>query len=101
MKKKVDWSKIDKISIGKPDLDTFKGLKLAYEAIKIGGLMPSVYNALNEVAVRRFLNDEIKYLDIADFIEKGMATFQKKKLNKKKFNIKDIEETMIFAEGLA
>ena len=54
--KKVDWSEIHKISIGKPDLTTFKGLKLAYDAIKIGGLMPSVYNALNEVAVSRFLN---------------------------------------------
>lgn len=98
--KKVDWSKIDKISIGKPDLKTFKGLALAYEAIRIGGLMPSVYNALNEVAVRRFLNREIKYLDIADFIEKGMKRFQQKKLNKKKFTVGDIEATMKFAEEL-
>ena len=99
--KKVDWTKIDKISIGKPDLDTFKGLKLAYDAIRIGGLMPSVYNALNEVAVRRFLNCEIKYLDIAEFIEKGMKKFQQKKLNKKKFTVNDIEKTMEYAEGLA
>jgi 1-deoxy-D-xylulose-5-phosphate reductoisomerase len=99
--KKVDWSKIDKISIGKPDLATFKGLKLAYEAIKIGGLMPSVYNALNEFAVGRFLNKEIKYLDIADFIEKGMNAFQKKKLNKKKFTVNDIEATMSFAKNFA
>ena len=99
--KKVDWTKIDKISIGKPDLDTFKGLKLAYDAIRIGGLMPSVYNALNEVAVRRFLNREIKYLDIAEFIEKGMKKFQQKKLNKKKFTVNDVEKTMEYAEGLA
>ena len=63
--------------------------------------MPSVYNALNEVAVGRFLNKEIKYLDIADFIEMGMKKFQSKKLNKKKFTINDIEATMKFAEGLA
>ena len=63
--------------------------------------MPSVYNALNEVAVGRFLNKEIKYLDIADFIEMGMKKFQNKKLNKKKFTINDIEATMKFAEGLA
>ena len=99
--KKVDWTKIDKISIGKPDLDTFKGLKFAYDAIRIGGLMPSVYNALNEVAVRRFLNREIGYLDIAEFIEKGMKKFQQKKLNKKKFTVSDIEMTMNYAEGLA
>lgn len=96
--KEVDWSKIDKISIAKPDLTTFKGLALAYKAIKIGGLMPAVYNALNEVAVKRFLNKEIKYLDIADFIEKGMSVFEKKKLNKKKFTVNDIEKTMYFAE---
>ena len=98
--KEVDWSKTAKITIGMPDLKTFKGLALAYKAIKIGGLMPSVYNALNEVAVSRFLNKEIKYLDIADFIEKGMREFEKKKLNKKRFNITDIERTMAFAERL-
>ena len=97
--KEVDWSKIDKISIGKPDLEAFKGLALAYEAIKIGGLMPSVYNALNEVAVKNFLDRKIGYLDIADFIEKGMKMFQKRKLNKKKFTVKDIEETMSFASA--
>ena len=98
--KEVDWSKIDKISIAKPDLTTFKGLALAYKAIKIGGLMPAVYNALNEVAVKRFLNKEIKYLDIVDFIEKGMSVFEKKKLNKKKFTVNDIEKTMDFAEKI-
>ena len=98
--KEIDWSKLEKISIGVPDLKTFKGLALAYKAIKIGGLMPSVYNALNEVAVRKFLNKEIKYLDIANFIEKGMIIFEKRKLNKKKFNVKDIENTMNFAENV-
>lgn len=98
--KTVDWSSIEKISIGKPDLKTFKGLSLAYDAIRIGGLMPSVYNALNEVAVERFLNNKIKYLDIADFIEKGMKKFEKSKLNKKKFTIQDIEDTMTYARNL-
>ena len=98
--KEIDWSKLEKISIGTADLKTFKGLALAYKAIKIGGLMPSVYNALNEVAVSRFLNKEIKYLDIADFIEKGMREFEKRKLNRKSFNITDIERTMAFAERL-
>lgn len=97
--KEVEWKRIDRISIGTPDLDTFKGLKLAYEAIKIGGLMPAVYNALNEVAVKDFLDKKIKYLDIADFIEAGMKCFKKDKLNKKKFTINDIEKTMDFAEN--
>lgn len=96
--KSIDFTKIDKISIGKPDLKTFKGLKLMYDAVKVGGLMPSVYNALNEVAVKRFLDKKISYLGITDFIEKGMKIFIKKGLNKKKFTIEDIEKTMDFAE---
>ena len=97
----IDWTHLEKISIGVPDLKTFKGLALAYEAIKIGGLMPSVYNALNEVAVKRFLDREIKYLDIAKFIERGMREFKRRGLNKKKFTVRDIEGTMKYAEGLA
>lgn len=93
----IDWSKLSEISIGKVDLATFKGLKLAYKAAKMGGLMPSVYNALNEVAVAKFLNKKIKFLDITDIIEKGMTTFIHKKLNKKHFTVKDIESTMDFA----
>ena len=96
--KEVDWSKIAKISIGMPDLKTFKGLALAYKAIKIGGLMPSVYNALNEVAASLFLERKIKYLDIANLIEKGMSKFEKSGENKRKFTVKDIEKTMDFAK---
>ena len=98
--KEVDWSIIAKISIGMPDLKTFKGLALAYKAIKIGGLMPSVYNALNEVAVSLFLDRKIKYLDIANFIDKGMSRFEGEGLNKKKFTVKDIENTMNFAKSI-
>ena len=98
--KTINWAEIEKISIGKADLDTFKGLKLAYKAIEIGGLMPAIFNALNEVAVWRFIDGSIKYLEIADFIEKGMKLCKKRGLNKKKFNIQDIEEIMNIAEGL-
>ena len=98
--KTIDFTKIEKISIGKPDLKTFRGLKLMYDAVRVGGLMPAVYNALNEVAVRRFLDEKIAYLDIPSFIEKGMKKFLRLKLNKKKFTLKDIEGTMAFAQGL-
>lgn len=96
--KEIDFKNLSKISIGKADTKTFKGLALAYKAAKIGGLMPSVYNALNEVAVSRFLKNEISFLDIVDIIEKGMNNFAKKKLNKKKFSVNDIENTMSFAK---
>ena len=95
----LDFTKLDKISIGKPDLKTFKGLALAFTAIKMGGLIPSLYNALNEVAVKNFIDGKIKYLDIANFIEKGIKEFNKKSLNKKKFTVNDIENTFTFAEN--
>ena len=101
--KNLDFSKIDSISIGNVDLKTFEGLKLAYDALKIGGLMPSVYNALNEVAVRKFLNREKKingstftYLDIVKFIKKGMKLFK----NKKTFDIEDVYLTMDYAKSI-
>lgn len=98
--KTIDWKNLEKISIGAPDLKTFKGLALAYEAIKKGGLMPSIYNALNEVAVNKFINGKCKYIDIAEFIECGMKIFEEKGLNKQKFTINDIEKTMDFAKNL-
>ena len=55
-----------------PDTDTFKGLKFAYEAGAMGGSMPCVFNAANEIAVGAFLRDEIKFLDIYDIIEETM-----------------------------
>lgn len=70
--KRVNFFDIANISFYKPDADTFKGLRLAYEAGKKGGSMPTVYNAANELAVSKFLNEEIRFLDIPDLIEKAM-----------------------------
>ena len=77
---RVDFEQISEISFEKPDLDNFKGLRLAYRAAKrsdekakddpfFGDSMPTVFNAANEKAVAMFLNREIGYLDIADTIE--------------------------------
>ena len=49
-------------------METFYGLKLAYEAGKIGGSLPTVFNAANERAVAMFLNREIGYLQIPEII---------------------------------
>ncbi len=69
---RVDFGKIAQINFEKPNMENFKGLKLAYEAGKIGGSMPTVFNAANEKAVEKFLNREIKYLEITDIIEHCM-----------------------------
>lgn len=60
------------ISVEKPDMDTFKGLRFAYDAIKTGGSMPTVFNAANEKAVALFLDKRIKFLDIYRLIEPCM-----------------------------
>ncbi len=70
--KRVDFYELAQITFEKPDLDTFKGLKLAYEAAEIGGSMPTVYNAANEKAVSLFLDKKISYLQITEFIEDAM-----------------------------
>ena len=70
--KRLDFKALKQITFEEPDMKTFKGLALAYEAIRTGGSMPTVYNAANELAVSKFLNREIGYLDIVDLIEKSM-----------------------------
>lgn len=69
---RLDFRKIAGITTMKPDRDTFLGLDFAYRAIKIGGTMPTVFNAANECAVASFLNHDIKFLQIYDIIETCM-----------------------------
>ncbi len=70
--RRLDLFEIGTLSFERPDVQTFKALALAYKALEIGGTMPCVFNAANELAVKRFLNGEMKFLDIADFIESKM-----------------------------
>lgn len=69
---RVDFFKLKQITFEEPDFETFKGLKLAYDAAAKGGNIPTALNAANEYAVSRFLDEKIKYLDIADMIEYAM-----------------------------
>ncbi len=66
---RINFFNLGKLTFEEPDFETFKGLALAYQAGRGGGSLPTVYNAANELAVAKFLNREIKYLDIADLIE--------------------------------
>lgn len=70
---RLDFAKLAKLDFMEPDLDTFRGLRLAYEVGRKGGSMPTVYNAANEKAVAMFLNRQIGYLEIIDVIEYAMA----------------------------
>ena len=69
---RLDFYELANITFEKPDMDTFYGLALAYEAGRTGGSLPTVFNAANELAVSQFLNREIKYLEITEIIEDCM-----------------------------
>ena len=76
---KLDLFKIRELTFEKPDLNTFKCLKLAYEAGEKGKLMPTILNGANEVCVELFLNKKITYLKIPEIIEDCMNKFDYKK----------------------
>ena len=70
--KKLDLFSVAEMSFEKPDPDVFRGLSLALRAADEGGSMPTVFNAANELAVARFLDRKIGFLDIYEIIEKAM-----------------------------
>ena len=69
---RLDFANYPTLTFEKPDRATFRCLDLAYQAIACGGNIPCVMNAANEVAVQRFINGQIGFLDIADHIERAM-----------------------------
>lgn len=74
--KRLDFYELSQITFEKPDMETFKGLALAYRAAEAGGSMPTVLNAANERAVSLFLEGKISYLQIAEMIEACMEHSQ-------------------------
>ena len=73
---RVDFKTLKSITFDTPDLDNFKGLYLALAAARRGGNIPTAFNAANELAVSKFLNEEIKYLEIVDLIEYVMNNIE-------------------------
>ncbi len=71
--RRVDLFELGQLTFEKPDVDTFQGLELAYEAGRRGGSMPTVYNAANEKAVALFLEHKLSYMGIAELIGEAMA----------------------------
>ncbi|GHU62836.1 1-deoxy-D-xylulose 5-phosphate reductoisomerase [Clostridia bacterium] len=75
---RLSFFQIGQMTFAKPDNKTFKALDLAYQAGKEGGVYPTVFNAANELAVQKFLQGKISFLEIADFIEEKMKQYQGK-----------------------
>lgn len=71
---RVDFSKIATLTFEKPDLNRFRNLAFAFEAMQKGGNMPCILNAANEVVVHAFLHDKIGFLQMSDIIEWAMMT---------------------------
>ncbi len=69
---RVDFFSLGSVTFEEPDMETFQGLKLAYQALERGGSLPTVYNAANERAVALFLEGKIKYLQIPELIQRCM-----------------------------
>ncbi len=72
--KSLSLTEIGNLTFEKPDVETFKCLKLAFDALETGGTMPAVLNASNEICVSLFLNKKISFLDIGNINEKVMLS---------------------------
>ena len=68
----LDLFKVGTLTFEKPDMETFYGLSLAYDAMDAGGNVPTVFNAANEKAVAKFLNNKIKFLEIPEIVSEAM-----------------------------
>lgn len=84
---RLDFAKLGQITFEEPDMETFQGLPMAIRAAEEGGSMPTVFNAANELAVRKFLHEEIGFLDIYDIIGQSMDRH-------KKLDSPDLEEIL-------
>lgn len=82
----LDLFKVGTLTFEKPDTDTFRCLPLCVKAITDGGLLPTIVNGANEQAVGLFLEGKIKFLQIAELVEKALISAN----NKKDFTLEDV-----------
>lgn len=70
---RYDFKKPATLTFEDPDIKTFRNLALAMEALRLGGNMPCILNAANEIAVYAFLKNRIGFLDMTEVVEQTMA----------------------------
>jgi 1-deoxy-D-xylulose-5-phosphate reductoisomerase len=73
--RRLDLLNTPHLTFERPDINKFPCLRLCYDAAKIGGTMPAVMNAANEVAVDKFLAEEISFIKIPELIERTMLAY--------------------------
>jgi len=76
---RLDLAKIGQLTFFEPDYDKFPCLRMCFEAGKAGGTLPCVLNAANEVAVAKFLRNEIKFTQIAEIVETALSKHNRQK----------------------
>src|SRR5690348_11375937 len=74
---KLDLAKIGQLTFEAPDFQRFPGLRLAYDALRMGHGLTTVFNAANEVAVAAFIAGQIKFGAIARLVEATMETWSR------------------------
>jgi 1-deoxy-D-xylulose-5-phosphate reductoisomerase len=90
---KLNFETLSQLTFEKPDFETFKCLRLAYQSLEESGISPAVLNAANEITNKAFLDKRMKFLDIANINEKVMSKIQ---------NIKDPDiDTILNADNEA
>lgn len=70
---RFDFANYPALTFDAPDMETFQNLGLAFDALRKGGNMPCILNAANEIAVEKFLNDQITFLEMPEMIAECMA----------------------------
>jgi 1-deoxy-D-xylulose-5-phosphate reductoisomerase len=98
--KRFDFMDYPNLSFEKPDVGTFRNLKLAYEALNRGGNMPCIINAANEIAVAAFLNNTTGFLAMSDIIESCMQQIVYIEKPSLTDYLNTDKETRIFAQNL-
>jgi 1-deoxy-D-xylulose-5-phosphate reductoisomerase len=98
--KRFDFMDYPNLSFEKPDVDTFRNLRLAYEALNRGGNMPCIINAANEIAVAAFLDNTTGFLAMSDIIESCMQQIVYIEKPSLTDYLNTDKETRIFAQNL-
>lgn len=94
---RLDFAKLGQLTFEPPDTERFPALRLAREALKCGGCVPTILNAANEVAVHGFLEDRIGFLDITSIVERALETAPQMKIS----SVGDVREVDANARKIA
>jgi 1-deoxy-D-xylulose-5-phosphate reductoisomerase len=98
---RFDFTKYPSLTFEQPDYQTFRNLGFAFEALRQGGNMACIVNAANEVAVAKFLKDEIGFLEMSDLIENCMQQVRFIQTPTLEDYIETDRETRALAEGIS